>query len=305
MSVISKNAPRCPLLLAALAYGSGILMGERWWRPTLWLLAAAVAFTLAAFIFVARVGNPARKKLPLARRIRGHVGFAYALAGVAALGAMVWGLRNAAEPNHAEWQSLTDGHQVTITGYVVNDGLLRGSGTSRRESVDIQVESAERQLAEETAEKRIAAETKKLEHRAQANCKFNAIWSPDLLKAAGMPVCPPESLAETRDERHDETNEDRSYNAGAPRERIAAEGIVRLSIYSREGWDEADDEEGASPPGCGLRVTSAIPWRWTTPVTCAGRVSMPWVRCGEIALHCWMDSAGRATDSGGAAFGAV
>ena len=236
-----SGAPRCPLLLAALAYALGILAGQRFWRPALWWLVAAVAFAIAAAVFLAK----ARAGGGCHRQVRSRVAFGCVLTGIAAVGALAWSAAAAGKPAHAEWQSLTDGREVTITGYVVHDGLLRGAGAQRRQSVDVHVEGVEREIGPTALElPLVRAQRKRLaKKRRDDNCVGNSIYSADLLRAAGVPVCTPGATADDSEQRDDS----KESEANISRESVQVEGVVRLSIYAREVLDAADDEEGVLP----------------------------------------------------------
>ena len=51
---LSLQAPRQPMLWAALAHGAGIVVGVYAWRPAVWWLVAAMLFILFAAYFVRR-----------------------------------------------------------------------------------------------------------------------------------------------------------------------------------------------------------------------------------------------------------
>jgi len=198
------SGPRCPLLFASLAYAAGILFAAHCWRPRLWWLAAVVALLAGASVIAIRTRGAGENASEL---WRGHAAQVCILACIAALGAIGYDARWSREPDRSGWQTLTDGEETIVTGYVVRDGLLQGSGSSRRQSVDVQLESAERIVleAQRTDSPRNRAigssgdrTVRHSSHRKSAYrrpkrptdpCEMNAAWPAELLAASGLEHC--------------------------------------------------------------------------------------------------------------------
>ena len=123
------SSTRQPLLWAALAYAAGILLANYLWRPPLWWLLAAVVFTLAAAWFRAPQGW------------RNVFARASAIVALAALGA--WSLQASETGSvHPDLSPFLD-QPVVVTGHVVRDGVLHGSGKWQSQSMDIETETIE------------------------------------------------------------------------------------------------------------------------------------------------------------------
>lgn len=297
MSLRPELAPRCPLLLGTLAFASGILVGQHASRPAAWWLVAGVAAMVAALVFSVQFHRnsgfrqDANRYPQAVAGVRSRFALFSVLISLAALGALTVQARSDAEPAHDEWASLANGEEVFITAYVVHDGLLRGTGAQRRQSIDLQVESITREVAGATSQitakapQRIAPKRRSRASDKYA-CVANAIYSPGLLRAAGLPVCKPTTLTSTargknqpsrfarrlgrpRLDRQTDlarsmghaTNEVRSENkrttvassicADHPSrcQTTHADGGLRISIYGRDpDEEEADDSEAVLPP---------------------------------------------------------
>jgi competence protein ComEC len=194
VSLRAQPAPRCPLLLGTLAFACGILVEQHFWRPVSWWLVASVAGIVAAFVFSVQFHRNARAGT--VANVRSWLALLNVLIALAALGALTVQASVDAEPTHDEWRPLANGDEVLVTAYVVHDGLLRGAGAQRRQSIDVQVESVTLEVGGttatkiETAPRRVAAKRRSRASDKYA-CVANAVYSPDLLRASGLPVCKP------------------------------------------------------------------------------------------------------------------
>jgi hypothetical protein len=95
-----RKPTRQPMLWAALAYGAGIVYGVYSWRPPVWWLVAAVAFSLAALYFARR---------------RWWLGFPLALGTLFGVGALSIQLRNGRPPHDDELLVFATGEDVVVT----------------------------------------------------------------------------------------------------------------------------------------------------------------------------------------------
>lgn len=228
------RAPRCPLLFAAVAYALGILFARHAWRPASWWLVAGIVFMLAAALF-------ARGRLPW----RSRLAFGCALAALVAAGAFAGEADSQAQPPRNEWAQITNGNDVIITGWVVHDGVLRGSGAQRRQSVDVQIESLERLVNRPQSSAQSVA-VQKPARRLKPRCVANAAWPVELVRASGLPLCPPVQLEHASraatPQKKSQARDDRQ------RERVPAKGIIRVSLYGGV-WDEEDGSSYASSGG--------------------------------------------------------
>jgi competence protein ComEC len=132
------SRPWQPLLLAALAFGAGVVMGAQTWRPPAWLLIAYCVLLSIAIFFAVRGRS-------LQSLWRARLAFSLVLAGFGCLGALCLAGRDASVAAAPDLSTVTDGSQVTVTGYVIRDGLMRGSGHTARQSVDVQIEEVQTQ----------------------------------------------------------------------------------------------------------------------------------------------------------------
>ena len=122
----SIQAPRQPLLWAALAYAGGIVAGSYAWRPVAWWIIAGLAFAAASAYF-------ARRRIAF--------GFALALGVLFFTGALNIQLRSSEVSFDTSILSFTDGREVTVTAHVVQQGELREAGFGgMRQSVDVETE---------------------------------------------------------------------------------------------------------------------------------------------------------------------
>src|SRR5271166_1156014 len=117
-----------PIFVAALAFSSGIIAANYFWRsPFAWLAAFLAAVAGAAFFY---------RRSP-------QVTFALGLLAIISLGGFYLQARDAAEPAIAEnLQPFAGGQdEVEVTAYVIREGLVRdGSYGGKQESVDVETE---------------------------------------------------------------------------------------------------------------------------------------------------------------------
>ena len=117
---------RHPLLWAALAFASGIVLGVYAWRPPLWWLMAWIAFALSAGYLLRRRGRSA------------------ALLGLAALvllGAFILQVSAPENPGDSELLKFADTSEAIITAHVTKEGMLRQEGRGEiRQRLDVETE---------------------------------------------------------------------------------------------------------------------------------------------------------------------
>jgi len=117
-----------PIFVAVLAFSSGIIAANYFWRsPFAWLAAFLAAIAGAAFFY---------RRSP-------QVTFALGLLAIISLGGFYLQARDAAEPAIAEnLQPFAGGQdEVGVTAYVIREGLVRdGSYGGKQESVDVKTE---------------------------------------------------------------------------------------------------------------------------------------------------------------------
>ena len=113
------------MLWAALAYGAGIVCGVYAWRPPLWWIVAATAFSLAALYFARR---------------RRWLGFPLALGALFAVSALSIQLRNGLPPQD-ELLAFATGEEVLVTAHVIHGGETRPAGFGGlHQSIDVETE---------------------------------------------------------------------------------------------------------------------------------------------------------------------
>jgi competence protein ComEC len=114
------------MLWAALAYGAGIVCGVYAWRPPVWWMVEAVAFSLAALYFARR---------------RWWLGFPLALGTLFAVGALSIQLRNGRPPQDDELLAFATGEEIVVTAHVIHGGETRQAGFGGlRQSIDVETE---------------------------------------------------------------------------------------------------------------------------------------------------------------------
>ena len=121
-----------PVFLAALAFSTGIIAANYFWRsPAAWLIALVVALAGAAFFY----------------RHSPQAGFALVLLAMAPLGGFYLQARDASQPAiEANLQPFANGQDtVDVIAYVIREGLLRDSPYGgKQESIDVRTERLER-----------------------------------------------------------------------------------------------------------------------------------------------------------------
>jgi competence protein ComEC len=116
------------LLWAALGYSGGIVAGVYLWRPPLWWLVAAVAFSGFTCFF--------RRRRPWLAALLG-------LSVMFLAGALSTQLRPPNDPGSGILR-FADGEEVTVTARVTNDGALRQAGPGgARQVLDVETERIE------------------------------------------------------------------------------------------------------------------------------------------------------------------
>lgn len=117
---------RQPLLWAALAYASGILAGFYLWRPPVWWLFAAIAFSAFSTYWLGR---------------RSRAAFALGLSALLATGALTIQLRGSGERSNLDVLPLADGRDVVVTAHVTREGNLRQrSPGNSQQRLDLETE---------------------------------------------------------------------------------------------------------------------------------------------------------------------
>ena len=109
------RSQQAPLIGAALAFATGILLGSRVWRPPVWWLIAGSVMLAASLFFY--------RRRPLVSRL-------LSLIALILLGALSLELRQISAPhieNDARFVRITDGRQVVVEGYALRDGVNRRS----------------------------------------------------------------------------------------------------------------------------------------------------------------------------------
>jgi competence protein ComEC len=120
------------MLWAALAFAAGILAGWRWWRPAGWWAAAALVFAFSAVLLLRR---------------RPRCALLFMTATLVAAGALSYAGRTHSFDQHlrADYvEQFAQGDEVTVTGVVAADGVLRRVGSVSRQVLDLAVESIQK-----------------------------------------------------------------------------------------------------------------------------------------------------------------
>lgn len=260
--------PRQPVFYAALAYAVGIFVGARCWRPMLWWVIAATMCGLGSVVLA---GGTEHKPENKSEWLKANISFACVLLAFVALGALGIRTRNSAVIR-PDMSQVTDGRDVIVTCYVVKDGTIRGAGAQRRESVDVQIEQVEIEppAAGQPASQPVVLPQPKDrtgERRRKAACKANSVWSEDLLRASGIAGC--EAEPKRREQHRNSSPEETESAVRAPNNQqpgkitLTPDSAIRLSIYSRDRFDESDDSDEDSPQrvftyGQRLRFTARL-----------------------------------------------
>ncbi len=123
--------PRQPLLYAALAFAAGIITGTYCWRPPLWWIIAALAFSVSAAYF-------------LKSRPRGAPFLAIAVWFW--LGAVNIQLRQ--NPPVLDITGFANRQEILVTAHVIHEGYLREAGFGgMRQSLDVETEEIKTAIA--------------------------------------------------------------------------------------------------------------------------------------------------------------
>ncbi len=120
------------MLWAALAFTAGILMGWRWWRPAGWWAAAALVCAVSAGLLIRR---------------RPRWALLFITATLASGGALSLAGRGRSfdqQLRAAFFEQFAQGNEVTVTGVVAADGVLRRVGSVSRQVVDLRVDSIQK-----------------------------------------------------------------------------------------------------------------------------------------------------------------
>jgi len=132
--VFRLKAPRQPMLWAAISYSCGITAGVYAWRPTLWWIVAAAAFSCAAAYFALR---------------RSHLGWTLALGALFLAGALHVQTRDAATHLDTSIQPYADRRDLQVTAHVTRDGRLQAGGFNEiRQTVDVETEEIQTETGE-------------------------------------------------------------------------------------------------------------------------------------------------------------
>ncbi|HET6319386.1 MAG TPA: ComEC family competence protein [Chloroflexota bacterium] len=117
------------MLLAALFFAGGIIVGAYCWRPASWWLVAAAAFLAAAAYLTRRT-----------TRLSAHMSHLVVLLAMAALGALAVQSRDASStgPDLAPY---CRGDEVTIVGHIAHEGGIRPGAGGLRQVLDLESET--------------------------------------------------------------------------------------------------------------------------------------------------------------------
>jgi len=121
---------RYPLLLASIAYASGLVVARLLWNPPVWWIAGSVALLLAACFFMRREHSMAALALAL-----------ISIAIIAALNLQLTGLGPLAIANDPDFDLITNCEQVLVTAHVTHEAqpLVERFGHARQ-SIDVKTE---------------------------------------------------------------------------------------------------------------------------------------------------------------------
>jgi competence protein ComEC len=113
------------MLWATVAYGSGITAGVYAWRPALWWVIAALAFTLAAAWFTSR---------------RSRFAWALALCIFFIAGALHIQVRSRPADFDTSIQHYADRQELSVVAHVTKDGQIQSEFGEARQTVDVRAE---------------------------------------------------------------------------------------------------------------------------------------------------------------------
>ncbi len=114
------------MLWAALAYAGGIVTGFYLWRPPLWWLVAAIAFSASGAYFLRRRPKPA---------------FSLALSALLVTGALMMQVRAPENQCSTGALAFADGRDVVVTAHITKEGNLLGKGVGDdQQRVDLETE---------------------------------------------------------------------------------------------------------------------------------------------------------------------
>jgi competence protein ComEC len=125
-TISPRPLSRQPMLWAALAYAAGIVTGFYLWRPPLWWLVAAIAFSASGAYFLRRRPGPA---------------FAIALSALFVTGALMMQVRAPENQESTGALAFADGRDVVVTAHVTREGNPLGKGVGDdQQRVDLETE---------------------------------------------------------------------------------------------------------------------------------------------------------------------
>ena len=123
LTAVHLSSLRQPLFWACLAFASGICLGHRAWRPSLWWLLASLGFAAAAGYFL--------KRRPL-------ISVALVLGAFVFAGALTIQTWSDGNSEVAPW--FGDGEPVTVTAHVTAEGNVESEPGTLRERIDVETE---------------------------------------------------------------------------------------------------------------------------------------------------------------------
>lgn len=127
--VRKSSAGRQPLFWAALAFATGLAVGEYSWRPPKLWLAALFIFAASAIYF---------------SRKRAAAAFSLALCGLFILGALTIQVRRPANSSDPAIVQFSGGQEVVITAHVTAEGNIQEEASGDlRQRLDVETESVE------------------------------------------------------------------------------------------------------------------------------------------------------------------
>ena len=126
VAIRPRSGGRQPLLWAAFAHACGILAGFYLWRPTLWWLVAAIAFSASGTYWLRSRARPA---------------FALGLSAILVAGALSIQLRPPRPRGSLDVLPWADGREVLITAHVNKEGNVQEQGSRGvQQRLDVETE---------------------------------------------------------------------------------------------------------------------------------------------------------------------